>query len=312
MAGLAVTRAFGRGNSPVRRIGLLTSATASTTREDDLRSGLRDLGWAEGDNLAIDYRRAGNSPDRLAEMARDLVARRVELIVAFTTTAVIAARNASASLPIVSISADPVANGFAASLRRPGGNVTGISTITPALSGKRLELLKELQPTLRRVAFLGYEPDPTHRQFLSALEHAGRSLSVEVAPLLIREAGQLPAALQGVARSQARALVVQTLLPIMGLGPAIAEFALHQRLPACTDSVGFVTSGGLMSYGYDPSLADRRVALYVDRVLKGGRPAEMPIEMPQKFLLALNLKTAASMGMAVPQSLRLRADLIVE
>lgn len=294
-----------------RRVGYLTSATSATRREADLRDGLRALGWVEGGNLHIEYRRAGNSPARLAELARDLVGQRVELIVASTTTAVLAARQASATIPIVTISADPLANGFAESLRRPGGNVTGISTLSPALSGKRLELLLELQPALRRAAFLGYAPDPTHRRFWTETQSAAGVLGIELVAVLVQGADALASALAELARQRVQAAVVQPLLPLMGLGSAIARFALEQGIATATDSPAFVAEGGLLSYGYDPAVADRRVAIYVDRVLKGGRPAEMPIETPQKFLLALNQTTAARLRLRTPPALRLRAELLV-
>lgn len=307
-----MSKAFAVSVAPARRIGYLTASTTASQRENDLRAGLKTLGWVEGENLHIEYRRAGNSPERLAEMAKDLLASRVELIVASSTTAVLAARNASTSIPIVTISADPVSNGFAESLRRPGRNITGISTLSPALSGKRLEFLREIAPGLRQAAFLGYAPDPTHRQFVTALESAGRAMSVRVTPILVSAPEDLPAALESLARQRFGAIVVQPLLPIMGLGPAIAEFALTHRLPTCSDSTSYVTAGGLLSYGYDPAFADRRVAIYVDRVLKGARPADIPIETPQKFLLALNMKTAERIGASIPPSLRLRAERIVE
>jgi putative ABC transport system substrate-binding protein len=312
LLGFAASGVFGGSTPPKRRIGFLTSATTPSQREDFLRSGLKELGWIEGENLTIDYRRAGNSADRLVEMAKDLIARQVELIVASSTPAVVAARNVSSTVPIVTISADPVGTGFAESLRRPGGNVTGISTITADLAGKRLEFLKELQPGLRRVAFLGYKPDPAHRQFVSALEDAGKTLSVHVDTVLIESAGELGGALLQLPRVRSEAIVVQTLLPIMGMSQPIAEFALRARLTTCSDSPAFVTAGGLLSYGYDPAVTDKRVAIFVDRVLKGGRPAEIPIETPQKFLLMLNLKTARSLGIRVPDAILLRADRVVE
>lgn len=295
----------------VRRIGYLTSATNASQREEDLRAGLRTLGWVEGDNLRIEYRRAGNNTARLTESARDLVAQRVEMIVASTTTAVLAARQASTTLPIVTISADPLANGFAESLRRPGGNVTGISTLSPALSGKRLELLREMQPALRHATFLGYAPDPTHRQFLAETQRAAQLLGVRITAILLEAPDQLTQALAQLAQQRPQAVLVQPLLPIMGLGKPIAHFALEQGLATCTDGPAFVADGGLLSYGYDPAVADRRVAIYVDRVLKGAQPAVMPIETPQKFLLALNQATARKLGLATAATVRLRAERLL-
>ena len=312
MLGLAMSRVFAADGKSLRRIGFLTSSTISSQREEALRSGLKGLGWIEGGNLHIEYRRAGNSPERLAAMAKELVANRVELIVASTTTAVLAARNASSGIPIVTISADPVSNGFAKSLRKPGGNITGISSLSAALTGKRLEFLMEIEPRLERVAFLGYEPDPAHQYFLTSLNSAATAMSVQVEPVLIKSVGSLRAGLETVVRRRCQAIVVQTLLPIMGLGQEIAEFAFRERLLTCSESLSFVDLGGLLSYGHDPYVTERRLAIYVDRVLKGTPPAEIPIEVPQRFLLALNLKTAQRLKVHVPRSLRLRAGRIVE
>lgn len=302
---------MGASSIPKRKIGFLTSALSPSQREDDFRAGLRELGWIEGDNLVIEYRRAGNSPDRMAELAKDLVTRQVELIVASTTTAVVASLKASPTIPIVTISADPVGNGFAESLHQPGGSVTGISTMSPLLSGKRLELLRELRPRLRHIAFLGYRPDPTHKQFIGALEDAGRRLSIEISPILLGSAEDLMPSLLRASKLRAEAVIAQTLLPIMGLGQPIAEFALQSGLLTCSDSPGFVAAGGLLSYGYDPAAADKRVAIFVDRILKGGHPSIIPIEMPQRFRLVLNRQTAARLGLRIPESLRLRTDQFV-
>lgn len=309
---LATYNAFAVTGRSARRIGFLTTSSTSTHREEVLRSGLKDLGWVEGDNLQIDYRRAGNSSERLAEMAGNLVSNRVELIVASSTPAVVAARKASSTTPIITISADPISSGFAASFRSPGGNVTGIASLAATLAGKRLELLKEISPALNRVAFLGYEPDPGHHQFLSSLGKATAAMSVQIEPVLIRSVDHLQTGLQEVLNRRCRAVIVQSLFPIMGLSQDIAEFALRQRLLTCSEGPPFVDAGGLLAYGHDPSVTDRRLALYVDRILKGANPATLPIEIPQRFLLSLNLKSAERIGVDVPMSIRLRAGHIVE
>lgn len=296
----------------VRRIGLLTTSTQISPREENLKQGLSDLGWIEGRNLVIEYRRAANNQTLLAEMAAELVGLKVDVIVASSTPSVIAARKATTSIPIVTISADPVGNGFVQSLRNPGGNITGISTISPALSGKRLELLRELNPKLSKVVFLGFGPDPTHKRFVSELEGAAKQLGLTLAVSIAEGRADLDRALDAVRRSAAGALVIQPLFPIMGLTPQILAVAEKLRLPTITDSDGFAESGGLMFYGHDPASVHQRLSVYVDRVLKGANPAELPVEQPQKFLLVVNRRKAGILGVRVPDSILVRADKVID
>jgi len=296
----------------VRRIGLLTTSTQISPREENLKQGLRDLGWIEGGNIVIEYRRAANNQVRLAEMAAELVALKVDVIVASSTPSVIAARNATKTIPIVTISADPVGNGFVKSLRHPGGNVTGISTISPVLSAKRLELLREINPKLSRVVFLGFGPDPTHKRFVFELEAAAKAFGMTLSVVIAESRADLDRALNQVAVTGAGALVIQPLFPIMGLAPQVLAVAEKLRLPTVTDSDGFAEAGGLLFYGHDPASVHQRLSVYVDRVLKGANPAELPVEQPQKFLLVVNRRTARTLGVRIPDSILARADKVID
>ncbi|MBY0265101.1 MAG: ABC transporter substrate-binding protein [Burkholderiales bacterium] len=296
----------------VRRIGLLTTSTQISPREENLKQGLRDLGWIEGGNIVIEYRRAANNQVRLAEMAAELVALKVDVIVASSTPSVIAARNATKTIPIVTISADPVGNGFVKSLRHPGGNVTGISTISPVLSAKRLELLREINPKLSKVVFLGFGPDPTHKRFVFELEAAAKAFGMTLSVVIAESRADLDRALNQVAVTGAGALVIQPLFPIMGLAPQVLAVAEKLRLPTVTDSDGFAEAGGLLFYGHDPASVHQRLSVYVDRVLKGANPAELPVEQPQKFLLVVNRRTARTLGVRIPDSILARADKVID
>lgn len=310
--GLNVAGFTAQAAETVRRIGLLTASTRISPREDNLRQGLRDLGWIEGKNLVIEYRRAANSQAHLAEMAAELVALKVDVIVASSTPSVVAARNATTMIPIVTVSADPVGNGFVKSLRNPGGNITGISIISPVLSGKRLELLREINPKLSRVAFLGYGPDPTHKRFVSEMEAAAKQQGIALSVVIAESRADVDRALNQISASGAGALVMQPLFPIMGLSPQILAVAEKLRMPTITDSDGFAEAGGLLFYGHDPASVHQRLALYVDRVLKGANPAELPVEQPQKFLLVVNRRTARTLGVRIPDSILVRADKVID
>jgi putative ABC transport system substrate-binding protein len=310
--GLTATAFAAQPPEPVRRIGLLTTSTQISPREENLKQGLRDLGWMEGRNIVIEYRRAANNQARLAEMAAELVALKVDVIVASSTPSVIAARNATTAIPIVTISADPVGNGFVKSLRNPGGNITGISTISPVLSGKRLELLREINPKLSRVAFLGYGPDPTHKRFVSELEAAAKQMGITLSVVIAESRADVDRALNQISVSRAEALVIQPLFPIMGLAPQVLAVAEKLRLPTVTDSDGFAEAGGLLFYGHDPASVHQRLSVYVDRVLKGANPAELPVEQPQRFLLVVNRRTAKTLGVRIPDSILARADKVID
>ncbi len=297
----------------MRVIGFLTPSEKPSLRDKVFQQGMSDLGWIEGKNIRIEFRGAGNDIKRLAALAQELVQLKVELIVALSTPAVAAARDATRSIPIVSISADPVANGFIASLRRPGGNITGISMMMPPLAGKRLELLREINPKMARVAFLAHGDDPAHKGFIAELETAGKALGVQIEPIIVTGADQLDGAFATMKRARVEGVSIQPLLiNTLGLGPRIAALASEHRLPSVSDGDGFAEDGGLLYYGPDSVAIYRRIAYYTDRVLKGARPAEFPVEQPTLFLVMVNLKTAKLLGVNIPHSIFVRATKVIE
>lgn len=297
----------------VRVIGYLTPAAKPSLRDEVFRKGLRELGWIEGKNIRLEYRRGGNDPVRMAALARELVLLKVDVIVAQSTPAVHAAKGATASIPVVSLSADPVGNGFVASLARPGGNITGISMMMPALAGKRIELLREISPKLARVAFLGHGDDPSHKIFIRELQEAGSKVGVSVQPVVVRTAAEFDGAFAAMKRDKAEAVVVQPLfINTLGAGPQLVQLALQHRIAAISDGDGFAEAGGLIFFGPHPLSIYERLATFVDRVLRGAKPGEMPIEQPQRFELIVNLKTAKSLGIAIPRGIVLRADRVIQ
>lgn len=303
----------GKPDAKPRVIGYLTLSGKPSLRDEVFLQGMRDLGWIDGKNIRIEIRRAGNDITRLAAMAQELVQLKAELIVALSTPAVAAARDATRSIPIVSLSADPVANGFAASLPRPGGNITGLSMMHSVLAGKRLELLREINPKIARVAFLAHGGDPAHKNFIAEMESAGKVLGIKIEPVIVTDAEQLDAAFATMKKLRAEGLAIQPLfINILGLGPRIAALANAQRLLSVADGDGFAEQGGLLFYGPDPAAMYRRIAYYADRVLKGARPAEFPIEQPTLFLVVVNMKTAKQLGVKIPHSIMVRATKVIE
>lgn len=296
-----------------RTIGYLTPAAKPSLRDDVFRRGLKELGWIDGKNLRIEYRRSGNDPRLLRQLADELVQLKVDLIVAQSTPAVQAAKAATSTIPVVSISADPVANRFVDSLGRPGGNITGLSMMMPALAGKRMELLRELMPKLSRVGFLGHGADPSHKLFAKEAEDAGRRLGIDVRAYIVYGENEFPRAFEAMKNDGIEALIVQPLfINSLGATGAIVKQAAELRLATISDGERFADAGGLVFYGPDPIAMYNRLAVYVDRVLKGGKPADMPMEQPQKFLTAINLATAKKLGITVPRSVLLRADQVIE
>lgn len=299
----------------IRVVGYLTPAAKPSLRDEVFRKGLQELGWIEGRNMRMEVRRAGNDTGRLAALAEELVRLKVDVMVATSTPAVHAARNATRKVPIpvVTISADPVGLGFIASLARPGGNITGISMMMPQLAGKRLELLREVFPKLSRVAFLAHGGDPAHKVFLREIGDAGRSVGVALQPVVVRGPQEFDDAFAAMKREKAEALIIQPLfVNTMGNAPQLAQMALGSGIPTISDGDGFADAGGLFFYGPDPLVIYQRIAVYVDRVLRGARPAETPVEQPQHFLLVVNLKTAKALGAAIPRSILLRADRVID
>jgi len=298
----------------VPRIGLLTLPASPDQREEAFLQGLRELGYIEGQNITIEYRRAAGKVDRLPELAEELVRLKAEVIAARAPPAVQAAKNATTTIPIVMLSvADAVGSGFVASLARPGGNITGLTAIMPELAGKRLELLREVLPKLSRVAFLAHGRDPAHKLFAKEAQQAAERFGMKFQPLVITAPEEIESAFSAMIRERAGALVVQPLfINSLGQGQRIAELAVRNRLPTVSDGSSFPEAGGLMLYGPDQIQSFRRAANYVDKILKGRKPADLPVEQPTKFELVINLKTAKQIGLTIPQSLLYRADKVIK
>jgi putative tryptophan/tyrosine transport system substrate-binding protein len=307
-------RAEAQQAAKVHRIGFLSPASqSSVTDPEAFQQGLRELGYVEGKNIVIEWRFAGGKVERLRDLAAELVRLKVDVIVARATPAVQAAKGATTTIPIVMAAvADAVGSGFVASLARPGGNITGVTNIMPELAGKRLELLKEIVPKLSRVAFLAHGGDPAHRLFVKEAQEAGQSLGVQIQPSVVKDPEEFESAFSAMARERAGALIVQPLfVSTLGYGRRIAELAAKNRLPTVSDGNPFADQGGLMFYG--PNFFDliRRTAIYVDKILKGAKPPDLPVEQPKKFELVINLKAAKQIGLTIPPNVLARADKVI-
>jgi len=301
----------------VARIGFLaTNLAANPHLPEAFRQGLRDLGYAEGRNVVIEFRDAGGKLDWLPALAAELVAAKVDVIVAPNTPAALAAKQATRTLPVVFVGVgEPVTSGLVASLARPGGNVTGLSVLSTELVGKWLELLKQAVPGVRRVAALwqpGAMDDHTEKDMLKGAEVAARALGVRLQFVDARGPADFERAFSDMTRARAGALTVRPAPMFVSERRRLVDLAAKNRLPAVYAWREFVDAGGLMAYG--PNLADlyRRAATYVDKILKGAKPADLPVEQPTKFELIINLKTAKALGLTIPQSLLGRADEVIQ
>jgi putative tryptophan/tyrosine transport system substrate-binding protein len=295
----------------VARIGYLAQ-TARAPLVEAFQQGLRELGYREGQNLAIEIRAAEGMPERLPALAAELVQRHADVIVAFPTNAVRAAQQATTVIPIVIAGADdPVRTGLVASLARPGGNTTGVSNFGPDLSGKRLELLKEAVPTLARIAVLWNAADRGMTLRFEQMQVAALALGQTVSPLGVHEATQVESALAAMTQERPDALFVITDVLTARHWGRIVEFAATHQLPTLFEYREPVVAGGLIAYG--PSQADlhRRAAYYVDRILKGAKPADLPVEQPMRIELVINLKTAEALGLTIPPAVLFQADEVI-
>ena len=280
---------------------------------EGFRQGLRDLGYVEGQNIVLELRFAQGKPERLAAMAIELAQMKVDLIVIESAQAARAARDASKAIPIVmAVVGDPVGAGLVASLARPGGNITGLSTLSPELSGKRLELLKEVAPQAKRVAVIWNDSNPAAAGNLAATRTAARSMGIDIQSVEVRKASDLDLALEAVAAARPGALLTLTNGMFLANRTRIVEFTARSRLPAIFPDREFAEAGGLMAYGPSLTANFRRAAAYVDKILKGAKSADLPVEQPTKFELVVNLKTAKALGITIPQSLLLRADEVIQ
>ena len=298
----------------VLRIGFLgfTSLSGIAARIEAFRQGLRELGYVDGKNIVIEYRYAEGKLDRLSELAAELVRLKVDVIVTSGPSVTRAVKEATTTIPIVmGFDTDPVGNGFVASLARPGGNITGLSVVSPELSGKQLELLKEIVPKLSRVAVLGTSTNPGNSQALKETELAAGAYKVQLQNLDVLSPKDIETAFRDASKGGAGAVLVLASPIIESHRTQIADLAAKNRLPAIYYAPEFVEAGGLMSYG--TSFADlfRRAATYVDKILKGAKPADLPVEQPTKFELVINLKAAKQLGITIPPNVLARADKVI-
>ncbi len=301
----------------VPRIGYLDGGaplSPNSVRIQAFRQGLRELGYVEGQNIAIEWRFAEGQADRLSGLAAELVRLKVDAIVTGGAGATRPAKEATATVPIIMVQdSDPVESGFVTSLARPGGNVTGLSTLHPAMSVKRLEMLKELLPRLSRVAFFGTSIWPGNARGLRETELAAGQLRVRLQYVDVSRPKDFEIAFQAAGKAQAEAVILLVWGPLINpRRKEIAELAIKSRLATIYRERESVEAGGLMAYGPNIPELFRRAAYYVDRILKGAKPADLPVEQPTKFELVINLKTAKALGLTIPQTLLLRADQVIE
>ena len=299
----------------VPRIGFLggSSASAYSSFIEAFRQGLRDLGYEDGQNIAIDYRYGEGKRDRLPDLSMDLVRLKVDAIVVSGALAISALKNATKTVPIVMTTVeDPVAQGFVASLARPGGNITGLTNLAPELSGKRLELLKETFSKISRVAVLWDPSTPGSVVTFKETQVVAPALGVQLQSLEVRSPNDFQGAFRAATTERAGALIVLQSLLTNAHRQRIVDLAVNNRLPSMYTQTEYVEVGGLMSYA--PSYTDiyRRAATYVDKILKGTKPADLPVEQPMKFELVINLKTAKQIGLTIPPNVLARADRVIK
>jgi putative ABC transport system substrate-binding protein len=301
----------------VARIGYLTGGVAATesARSEQTRLALRELGYIDGQNIAIEYRYAAGKPDRLPELAAELVHLKVDIIMTTGATPTLAAKNATKTIPIVmmGLSADPVELGLVESLARPGGNITGNTTLSRELSGKRLDLLKEAVPKVARVAVL-YDPAirSAGLEVKEVLPVAARALNLTLQPWEVRDTAGFDKVFSALTKQRPDGLYVTSGALTLTNKNRIADFASKSRLPSMYSTREAVEAGGLMYYGADESDSYRRVAYYVDRILKGSKPADLPVEQPMKFEFVINLKTAKQIGVTIPPEVLARASRLIK
>ena len=299
----------------VPRIGYLGTASPSavSARVEAFRQGLRELGYAEGKNIVIEWRYAEGKLDQLPALAAELVRLKVDIIVASGTTSTRAAKEATVTIPIVmGFNNDPVGNGFVTSLAHPGGNITGLSTLAPEISGKQLELLKEIVPKLSRVAVLGSSTTPGNAQARREIELAAGALKVQLQYLDVLATKDIETAFRAASNGRADAVVVLQSFVVLPQRKQIADLAVKNRLPAIYYSIEYVEDGGLMTYSVSVTDLSRRAATYVDKILKGAKPADLPVEQPTKFELVINLKAAKQIGLTIPPNVLGRADRVIK
>ena len=314
-AGMIALSALGTDVQPaekIHRIGILSAASEVPQFFDAFSQRLRELGYVEGKNIVVERRYAAGEIDRLPQFTAELLKENVEIILAVTVPAVIAAKNASTTVPIVMHNVpDPVEVGLVGSLASPGGNITGTSSLGVDLSGKRLELLQETVPKLARVAVLWNAADRGMVLMSDRIQTAGNALGVTIKPLAVRDTKDVNAALSEAVKSRPDALyMIADRLTSLHF-KQLLDFAEKFKLPSMFEDEVFVNAGGLMAYGADRAEMNRRVAVYIDKILKGAKPADLPVEQPKKFEFVINLKTAKQIGLTIPPNVLARADKVI-
>jgi putative tryptophan/tyrosine transport system substrate-binding protein len=291
-------------------IGILVVGSPASERFWRLfQQDMRGLGYIEGRNVRYEFRSDAGEASRLPALAEELVRLKVDLIVAWFTPAALAARQATHQIPIVmALVGDPVETGLVASLAQPGGNVTGMAAIGAELAGKLVDVVHELMPAARRIAALANVPDPFSKPFLHWIDSSAAAAGITIDRIMIHSSVELDAAFSALEKERPDALIVQPSLPIR----RVAELALRYRVPAVSFIRDFADQGGLLSYGTDEADAYRKATVYVDKILKGAKPADLPVQQPTKFEFVINQKTAKALGLTVPQSFLVRADEVIE
>ncbi len=311
---LAAPLAAAQQPARVRRIGYLGFAPSMSPHlVEAFRRGLRDLGYVEGQNVVIEFRSAEGRLERLPDLAAELVRLKVDLIVAMCGLCVHPAKQATETIPIVfPVHNDPVGAGLVASLAQPGGNITGLSTLGPELGGKQLQLLKEVVPRASRVAVIWNSATRYTLPIVRETEDAARTLGVQLQSLEVRGANEFEGAFGAATKGRAGALIVVGDPLTVSQRKRLVDFAAKSRLPAMYGFREFVDAGGLMAYGVSLPDMYRRAATYVDKILKGAKPADLPVEQPTRFELVINMKTAKALGLTIPQSVLIRADHVIQ
>jgi ABC-type uncharacterized transport system substrate-binding protein len=297
----------------IPRIGYLMTRFLDPVRSEALRQGLRELGYVEGKTIVIEWRSAEGKLDRLPALVAELVRLKVDVIVTSGPLPTRVTKDATSTIPIVMAQVnDPVGNGFVASLARPGGNITGLSTLAPEISGKQLELLKEILPSLSRAAVFGTSTQPGNSQMLKEVELAAAALAVKLQYVDVLSPEDIESAFRAAVKGRAHAVLMIVASSVVGdHRQKIVDLAVKSRLPAIYPFSSYVEAGGLMSYSVNITDLDRRAATFVDKILKGTKPADLPVEQPKKFEFIINLKAAKQIGLTIPPNVLARADKVI-
>jgi putative ABC transport system substrate-binding protein len=312
---VTVSAAEAQQPAKIPRIGVLfvSSLSSNLARTEAFRQGLRELGYVEGKNIVIEWRSAEGKPDRLAGLAAELVRLNLDVVVTAGPAATRPAKEATVTIPIIMAQdTDPVGNRFVASLARPGGNITGLSTLSPELSGKQLELLKEIVSKLSRLAVFGASTRPGNAQALKEIELAAGAFGVQLQYLDVLAKKDIETAFGAAGKARADAVLMLGNPVATSQRKQITELAVKNRLPAIYDRPEFVEDGGLMTYSVSQNDLYRRAATYVDKILKGAKPAHLPVEQPTKFEFVINLKAAKQIGLTIPPNVLARADKVIK